>query len=142
MSNVKITIGSTASEDSKGRFETIAHGQLTEKNGTYYVRYDETADTGMEGTKTLLKWTDDTLIIIRHGNYEHKQELRQGFVSHTMYTTPYFSMPLVAETRALDISGKDNQWRFAAVYKVTLNDEPQGQITLDILIEEEEPRGN
>jgi len=142
MSSVKITIGSTMAQDEKGRFETVAHGQLTEKDGTKYVRYAETKDTGMEGAKTTLKWTADTLTIIRHGVYEHTQELRAGFTSRTVYKTPYFSVPLEAKTSNLDIRGKESNWQIAAVYEVTLNEDPQGQIILDIAIEEEEPSGN
>ena len=142
MNKVKITIGSTAAGDDKGRFETVAHGEITEKNGTYYVRYDETADTGMEGTKTTLKWNEDSLSIIRHGVYEHSQELKLGFESHTMYKTPYFAVPLIAKTKGLVIQGQDNNWRFTAVYDVILNEDPQGEMNLDIVIEEEEPSGN
>jgi len=142
MSLVKITIGSTMSQDKKGRFETVAHGQLTEKDGTCYVRYAETADTGMEGTRTTLKWTEDTLTIIRHGTFEHTQELRAGFTTHTLYKTPYFVVPLEAKTTSLAIQGGACNWQLAAAYEVTLNEDPQGQIILDISIEEEEPSGN
>lgn len=142
MSSVKITIGSTMSAEPKGKYEFVAYGEMTEVNGTWYVRYNETAATGMEGTKTTLKWRDDMVTIMRHGTYQHRQEHRPGLSSHSTYTTPYFSLPLATDTKSVNITHDGKKWQLLVTYDIALGGRPQGNVVLDIRIEEEESSGN
>ena len=66
--------------------------------------------TGMEGTRTTLKWTEDSLTVIRHGRYEHRQQYERGRNSSFQYRTPYFTVPMMVCTRELTISRKGHAW--------------------------------
>lgn len=52
---VRIKIHSMTKDSGDGPMTFVAYGSLAEKNGTTFVRYEESAVTGMEGTKTTLK---------------------------------------------------------------------------------------
>lgn len=124
MTPVKITIHSeTLGEGAAQPMTLVAFGQLTEKGGTTYVRYAESQVTGMEGTRTTLKWTEDSLTVIRHGRYEHRQQYERGRNSSFQYRTPYFTVPMMVYTREMD-------------------SQPNGSVRLRIEIEEEEKRGH
>lgn len=142
MTAVKITIGSTMSGPTDGHYEFVSYGELQEKNGICYVRYEESKATGMEGTKTTMKWNEETLTIIRHGTYEHRQEHREGLLSQSVYTTPYFSMPLVTETKVYSAKKMAHGWQLNVEYDLTLGENDQGKVILDIRIEEEEVSGH
>ena len=91
MKPVKIRIVSTV-KDEKGKqqpSEQICFGSMAEKNGTNYVFYEESEVTGLEGTKTTIKWNDERIIILRSGALEHRQEFCQGLVDKSLYQTPY-----------------------------------------------------
>ena len=73
MQPVKITIESHAkglNEDDC--LQTIFFGQMTERDEKFYVVYEETAATGLEGTKTTIKWDMERVVILRHGKLEHR----------------------------------------------------------------------
>ncbi len=108
----------------------MAFGQLTEKNGTTYVRYEETKVTGMEGTRTTLKWTEDSLTVIRHGRYEHRQQYERGRNSTFQYRTPYFTVPMTVFTRSLAIDRQEHSWKVRLSYDLEMDNQPSGRICL------------
>ena len=58
MEPVKIRIFSMIKDES-GESQTTEQsyaGMMTERSGKYYVMYQEDAQSGLEGTKTTLKW--------------------------------------------------------------------------------------
>ena len=139
MTPVKITIHSeTVGAGDADPATLVAFGQLTEKDGTVYVRYDESEVTGMEGTRTTLKWTEDTLTVIRHGRYEHRQQYERGRNSSFQYRTPYFTVPMTVFTRELAISRRDRAWQLRVFFDLEMDSQPNGSIRLQIEIEEEE----
>lgn len=143
MTPVKITMHSEQKGQGDARPITlVAFGQLAEKNGTTYVRYEETAVTGMEGTKTTLKWTGDTFTVIRHGTYEHRQEYQRGKNSIFSYKTPYFTIPMTAYTRELTILRAPRKWQVNLLYDLEMDSAKSGSIRLRIDIEEEETSGH
>lgn len=140
---VKITIHSeTVGAGAADPATLVAFGQLAEKDGTTYVRYEESEVTGMEGTHTTLKWTEDTLTVIRHGRYEHRQQYERGRNSSFQYRTPYFTVPMTVFTRELAIEKRNHGWQVRVFYDLEMDSQPNGSIRLQIEIEEEEKRGH
>ncbi len=139
---VRIKIHSMTKDSGDGSMTFVAYGSLAEKNGTTFVRYEESAVTGMEGTKTTLKWTADTLTVIRHGKYEHRQYYERGRNTSFNYVTPYLSIPMVVFTRLLTAEKGKGRWLLALEYDVSMDQQPNGRISLKIEIEEEEVSGH
>jgi uncharacterized beta-barrel protein YwiB (DUF1934 family) len=139
---VKITIQSENREIREGPATFVAFGQLTEKGAATYVRYTESKVTGMDGTKTTLKWTDDTLTVIRHGTYEHRQCYERGRNTVFQYRTPYFSVPMCVFTRLLTTWKGEKRWEVNLDYDMEIDHRPNGSVRLKIVIEEEEISGH
>lgn len=135
---VKITVKSiSGKENSRDKLETISYGQFAQRGGKYYVLYEETTATGMEGTKTTIKWDSESVVVIRSGSYSHRQEYRVNFESSSLYVTPYLTTPIKAITKELKVEGKNNTWTLHVEYEMEVGGEPNGNIILDILIEED-----
>lgn len=49
--------------------DLVTQGLLYEKNGKYYIAYDESEITGLEGTKTTVKLAGKNISLIRTGTY-------------------------------------------------------------------------
>ena len=139
---VRITIHSEGSDKDQKPITLVAFGQLQEMGGTTNVRYEESEVTGMEGTKTTLKWTDDSFTVIRHGSYEHRQQYERGRNSSFQYRTPYFTVPMVVFTRSLDICKQEKHWHVHLWYDIEMDGQACGTNHLTIEIEEEEQRGH
>ena len=91
MKPVKIRIFSMI-KDEMGEVQTTEQryeGTMTERSGKYYVMYQEDAQSGLEGTKTTLKWDQNRVIIMRNGTVDHRQEFAQGYKDKSLYQTPY-----------------------------------------------------
>ncbi|MCH3950600.1 MAG: DUF1934 domain-containing protein [Acidaminococcus sp.] len=139
---VKITIHSLTKGTEEGPMTFVSYGTLTEKNNTVYVRYEESAVTGMEGTKTTLKWDADSLTVIRHGKYEHRQHYERGRNTSFNYVTPYLTVPMVVFTRLMTFEKGDGRWDLALDYDVDIDQKSNGSISLKIEIEEEKVSGH
>mgnify|MGYP000273155083 CR=1 FL=1 len=77
---------------------------MAEKNGKFYVFYDETEAVGMQGTKTTIKWNYDNVVIIRSGTVESRQEFAQGLECISVYKTPYITFGLKTNTEYLYVT--------------------------------------
>lgn len=87
----------------KNEIEFFVEGTYTEKNNAKYITYKETALSGMEGTTTTLKITENSLSIIRFGTYNSKLEFKSGEQNTINYQTPYGNMPMTINTKLLEI---------------------------------------
>ena len=138
MQRVKITIDSHSKGlNAADRLQTIFFGQMTELSGKHYVVYDENAVTGLEGTKTTIKWDEKRIVIIRYGQLEHRQEFAQGLVDNSLYKTPYMVIPVVARTKSMDVAFKNGTWKLHVEYSTELGGDTPNDICLEIAIEEE-----
>ena len=72
MQPVKIRILSTTKDEGSEAqaSEQKYTGMMTEKGGKYYVIYKEDEQSGLDNTKTTLKWDDEHVIVMRSGSFD------------------------------------------------------------------------
>lgn len=144
MKPVKIRIISSV-KDENGRqqpSEQICFGRMAEKNGTNYVFYEESEVTGLEGTKTTIKWNDERIIILRSGTLDHRQEFCQGLVDKSLYQTPYLKIPLETATKYLYTGFRKGVWNLEIEYLLSHSGQPYGDMKILIEIEEDTKGGH
>ena len=144
MKPVKIRIISSV-KDENGRqqpSEQICFGRKAEKNGTNYVFYEESEVTGLEGTKTTIKWNDERIIILRSGTLDHRQEFCQGLVDKSLYQTPYLKIPLETATKYLYTGFRKGVWNLEIEYSLSHSGQPYGDMKILIEIEEDTKGGH
>lgn len=129
-------ISKTTDKDGASNLEQRVVGELAEKDGSYYFFYEETAE-GMQGTKTTLKWGQDFLIINRSGTIENRQEFREGQRCQSVYKTPYLQIPLVSNTKKLQIETKGIKHHLDVVYDLQYGEEPYGKMEIVMDLEEQ-----
>ncbi len=144
MKPVKIRIVSSVKDENGQQepTEQICFGEMTDKNGKQYVFYEESALTGLEGTKTTLKWDEERVIIIRRGTLEHRQEFCQGLVDKSLYQTPYLKIPLETATTYLYSYFRNGVWRIEIEYSLAHGGQPYGDMKILIEIEEDTRSGH
>lgn len=139
MEPVRIRIVSSTRE--KGSADQVTEqrykGVLTEKAGKCYVIYEEDAQSGLEGTKTTVKWDQERVIILRNGSVSHRQEFCKGLADNSVYVTPYMKIPLTTETSYLYTSFREGIWRLEIEYTLYHGGEPYGDMKILIEIEED-----
>ncbi len=138
MKPVKIRIYSVSKGDAgeKQTTEQNYQGSMTERAGKYYVMYHEDAQSGMEGTKTTLKWDQKSVVIMRSGTTDHRQEFRRGYKDQSIYQTPYMKIPLLTHTHYLYTYFRDGKWHLEIEYTLYRDGAPYGDMQILIKVEE------
>ena len=137
MQPVKIRILSTTSEagsDAQSSEQKYT-GMMTEKDGKYYVMYKENEQSGLDNTKTMLKWDHEHVIVMRSGSVDHRQEFRKGYLDKSLYQTPYRKIPLTTETSYVYTYFRDGIWRLEMEYTLYHEEKPYGEMKILIEIE-------
>ncbi len=138
MKNVKIHVKSfEKSGGEQSAIETVSFGKMAEKNGKFYVFYDETDAVGMKGTKTTIKWDYDNVVIIRSGTVESRQEFAQGLECISVYKTPYMTFGLKTNTEYVYVYCRDGIWNIELEYMLELAGQERNEMKIKIVIEED-----
>ncbi|MFA5523477.1 MAG: DUF1934 domain-containing protein [Tissierellales bacterium] len=133
---LKIKGKQTNTEGEENVIELITEGKLYTKNGSYYLVYDETEISGMEGSTTTLKIQGHKISMKRFGSNSSSLIFEKGHNYTAEYMTAYGDMTLevLTENLAVNISetGKGN---IDLLYKLNLSDNisSNNHLTIDIM---------
>lgn len=116
--------------------ELITEGKFYIKNGSYYLVYDETEISGMEGSTTTLKIQGQKISMKRFGNNTSNLVFEKGKKHIAEYETLYGDMTMEVMTNSMDINisetGKGN---IDLSYRLNILDamESSNHLTIDIM---------
>ena len=88
------TLQKVEGENEENEIELQTKGKFSEKNGKFYVIYEESEMTGFAGTTTTIKITDQEITMTRNGKYNSKMVFRMGDKRLCNYETPYGIIPV------------------------------------------------
>ncbi|MDO3413145.1 DUF1934 domain-containing protein [Saccharibacillus sp. CPCC 101409] len=134
----RVLIRLRSRQDGETVEQTLA-GQVFVKDRSLYIRYEEpSAAGGAEGTRTLLKVTDDELKIIRHGEVESEQSFRKGSGLAGFYRSPYTRFALVTHTRELSVRMEGVYGQIDWEYDLEIQDALSARFAVSLTIQEED----
>lgn len=87
--------------------EVVTPGKFYQKGGSYYVVYEETQISGMEGTTTTLKIEDKKVTLIRFGTTVSRLSFQVDVKNTSLYKTPFGIMEITVKPSAVDINIDD-----------------------------------
>lgn len=95
-----IRVSSIQDNNKKDNVEVVTPGKFYKKEDNYYVVYDETVLSGMEGTTTTFKInpSNNKFSLIRMGTTSTKMEFVKGREDVILYNTPYGGLELNIST--------------------------------------------
>lgn len=86
--NVLVSVkGNQHYGEDKEILELITEGKYYKKNDSFYVTYEESELTGMEGTTTTIKLEDGKVILQRSGENNSQLIFEEGQKHHGFYET-------------------------------------------------------
>lgn len=130
--NVKIKLWSTIIpiEGEVEKYEMWLEGQLFDKNGTSYLRYEEIQDD--KKIKTTIKLAEDQVVIMRSGAVNMRLPLNLEQEERGHYESQYGSIPLITKTHEIAIMTNDENSVFKTTYDLIIGGTAVGNYTLDI----------
>lgn len=130
-----ISVTSKVKGNEKDKIQVVTPGKFYKKNDSYYAVYDETEISGMEGTTTTLKISDEKVSLIRMGTTSTKMNFKNKLNDVILYNTPYGMLELEVQTKSLDINMNDDGGRVFIDYNLGMIGEEMQNTLLEINIE-------
>ncbi|HAL73462.1 MAG TPA: DUF1934 domain-containing protein [Clostridiales bacterium] len=135
--NVLLTIeGQQWNNDEKPQaIRLMTEGRLYRKDPAWYVVYDESEATGMEGTKTTMKVGDDgTVSLIRTGSHGLRMSFSAGSRHITRMETPYGDLDVEIYTSVVQTQISDTGGYIHLGYSIDFNNRERMNTRLDVEI--------
>ena len=126
------TVGDTDSDN----VELITTGEFEFENGLYYIDYEESEATGLDGCHTNIEIGMDYISLQRTGAITTDMLYIEGKKTYSMYNTPFGQMMVGIYTKKLDINIDEKGGNISIEYSLDLNDKPCGNNNLKINVRE------
>ena len=122
--------------------ELISPGTWHEKNGTQYVRYEESSVTGMDGVKTTIKIYADSIVLLRTGSVNMRHQYIRGEERESVYETPFGDFHMAVKTHELTVDFHEGAGHVHLGYDISVEGEWQFYNQLDIDVREDTEHGH
>lgn len=123
-----ISIRSFSDLDNDDGIEVVTPGKFIFNNDGFEATYEESKISGMEGTTTILKIKDESMVLERIGSTTTIMEFKEGETAVSLYNTPYGMLDLNIDTKKLDINIDENGGEVYSKYILGLSGQ-EGIIT-------------
>lgn len=128
-------------EGQDNKIELITEGFLCKKNGTYYIEYEETILSGLEGTKTLIVVDNKRVSLERTGTHESCFVFEKGRKFVNYYETPFGNLEMGVFPTRIDSVMDDNEGKLDVKYELDISGRYAGSSELTISYQENGPKG-
>ena len=93
-------------------------GRYYEKNGSYYLMYDESELTGFADTRTTVKVTPSSVTVTRAGKYPSMMTFEKGQRHMALYETDYGPLTICIATKTVDWSLNESGGNINVCYDI------------------------
>lgn len=114
--------------------EVVTPGKFYKKNGKYYIVYEETELSGMEGTITTLKVEQNEFTMIRNGAINSKMYFKKNNTDHILYSTPQGSLSFSMDILKVNINLNECGGEIYANYILNLGEGEKISTELNIKV--------
>ncbi len=116
----------------------VTAGRYYRKNDCYYISYEESPLTGLEGTRTTLRVKPDYVKLVRTGQYPSELVFELGKRNLSLYHTDYGDLSIVVSTQSIRSSLTDDGGELDVKYAVEVANTPVGVNHLNLTIKNAE----
>ncbi|MBC9784553.1 DUF1934 family protein [Heliobacillus mobilis] len=137
--DVLVSVLGTQTNDvgEKDTIHLITEGKMFKKPTSYYIVYNESEISGMEGTTTTLKVEPHRVTLNRMGSSEFKQTFEEGVLHQGVYHTPFGSMHLGVIPSKVDVALDDQGGSINLIYELQADQRKLSDNSLLITVKEE-----
>ncbi|MZP30737.1 DUF1934 family protein [Heliobacterium undosum] len=115
----------------------VTEGKMFIKPNSYYIVYNESEISGMEGTTTSLKIETNRVTLNRMGRSELKQTFEEGVLNESVYVTPYGSMHMGVIPSKVQVDLGDKGGSINLEYELQFDQRKLSDNSLLITVKEE-----
>jgi len=120
--------------------ELSTSGIFYERNGDFYVVYQESELTGLEGVTTFLSVQGGLVVLNRQGSVDLLQKFKKGVLNHSVYTTSFGRLCLSVLPRKVEYDLTVHGGRINLEYDLFVDDNLISYNALLVNIKEDLPQ--
>ena len=117
----------TAEDQDTNVMELVTEGKYYKEDDAYYVTYDESEVTGMDGTTTTLKVMDGIVTLVRVGSVNSHFVFQQGQKHVSYYDTEHGAFTIGVLANAVDVKIDDNGGEIRVGYQLEIDNNKTGE---------------
>jgi uncharacterized beta-barrel protein YwiB (DUF1934 family) len=136
--HVLITVDSKM-DDINGKNDSmslVTEGKLQRENGEYILSYEESEITGLNGTTTEIRVSNESVTLIRHGNISAMMLFEVGKTHLTDYQTEYGTVMLGVRAQKIDVDIRDDGGNISVDYVLEYNRAYGGRNSINVKVQE------
>ena len=118
--------------DDSTDIEMMVEGDFVFEDGKYFIDYDETEATGLEGTSVTVEISDDYIAVTRSGTMSTTLLFIEGRQTTSYYDTPFGSIMMGVTTETMNVDMNENGGKASAKYSIRMNGMFSGTNTFEI----------
>jgi len=115
--------------------ELKTFGKFGEKNGKFYIIYEESELTGFAGSTTTIKIDTETVTMTRRGSVNSKMVFKNGEKQLCTYDTPYGRMVVAVEPKDLQCDMNKEGGNLKIEYILDIDNTPFSTNLLNLNVE-------
>lgn len=107
--------------------DLVTQARLYKRNGKFYISYDESELTGLEGTRTTVKLDGKTVTMIRTGTYASEMFFSENQRHVGLYNMGCGAMTISTHTSRVDNRIGEDGGRLVIDYSIEIDNNLAGQ---------------
>lgn len=127
MKDVLVTVKGRDTSDAQQAMELVTEGRLYKDEDAYFVSYNESGMTGMEGTTTTLKVETGKVTLIRKGTISSTFVFEKGKRNISHYSTEYGVFTVGVKAEEIDSRIDDAGGFVSIVYSLDFSGKEPGK---------------
>jgi uncharacterized beta-barrel protein YwiB (DUF1934 family) len=116
----------TASNCAVNQLELITEGKYYKKEDAYYITYDESAVTGMDGTTTTFRIENGVVTMMRNGNVNTEFVFEKGQKHLSYYDSTEGCFTIGVSTNEVEVNVDDCGGEVRVDYQLEIDDNNSG----------------
>lgn len=121
-------------ENQTSTIELMSEASFYSKDGVFYLVYKETEVTGMDGTTTTIKISENTVNLIRFGAISSNMFFEEGKMHKCNYGTIYGSLEITIEAKKVKINIDEYGGELYVDYEIEIEGRKVGRNDFSIKI--------
>lgn len=116
--------------------ELVTEGKYYKQDDAYYITYNESEVTGMNGTTTTLKVADGIVTLMRSGSVNSHFVFQRGQKHMSYYDTEHGAFTISVIASEVDIRVDDDGGEIRVGYQLEIDNNKSGENDFHMLIRE------
>lgn len=117
------------------KVDLATQARLYRKNGKYYIMYDESPLTGLEGTRTTLKIDEESVSMVRRGKYPSEMLFLENQRHVGLYQAPSgMSMTISTHTSRIENTLTEDGGRLVIDYTIAVDQNLTGRHHFELVV--------